>query len=294
MASRALVIRLRNSCSRSPWPAADRPAGRRARRSRRARPPDRGCCGESPPSSRPLGGGSPVRACRSSREPEHVAEDPPAHLDRGFDLAQVVGPHRRVDRAALRVHTKLLHQRQHRAQRVVHVVRDAAGDVGHRVLALGFEHPVLERFDSLEVLDGHRGVRRELVEEVQLVVAEHVRPGRRHLDDADDLVARHERRREDRGFGRDRVWGAGQRRAVDQDARPTVTAVPRLPPAAVAAESVRACRCAARPRNASATGSFVPMLPAAGLGPRNLLRDQLHRGHRRRWSSAAPTNGRSA
>ena len=81
----------------------------------------------------------------------------------------------------------------------------AAGDVGHRMLALGFEHPVLERFDLLQVVDGHRRMWCELMEQVELVVAKHGRPPRGHLDDADHIVSGYERCGQNRGFGWNRI-----------------------------------------------------------------------------------------
>ena len=70
------------------------------------------------------------------------------------------------DRAAAKVRLHLLDQRQHRAERVVHVVRHAARQIGHRVLALGGQHPGAERLGAMQVLDGDRGLRPEVLDQL--------------------------------------------------------------------------------------------------------------------------------
>ena len=84
----------------------------------------------------------------AARERQHAAENPPADLHRLLHLLEIVEVHRRVHPAALQVRLNLLDERQHRSERVVHVVRHGSREVGHRVLPLGRQHPRLERLGA--------------------------------------------------------------------------------------------------------------------------------------------------
>ena len=75
---------------------------------------------------------------------EHPAEDPAANLDRVLDLGEILGDDRRLERPLLDLGAQLLDDREHGPQRVIHVMGDSPGKVGHRMLALGDQHALLE------------------------------------------------------------------------------------------------------------------------------------------------------
>ena len=107
----------------------------------------------------------------------------------------------RIGLAGLQVVAHLLNERQHRPEGVVHVMRDAAGKLRHRVLAFGRQHPRAKRLRSLEILDGACRLIPELLHELSIV-----RAGRRpawrasDLDDTNETIARHQRRAEHGAF----------------------------------------------------------------------------------------------
>ena len=99
---------------------------------------------------------------------EHPAEDAAADLDRPFELGEVDRGDRRVERALVDLFAQLLDERQDGAQGVVHVVRDAAGEVGHRVLAFRDQHSLLERFGPPRVSQGDGRLGEELRDRARL------------------------------------------------------------------------------------------------------------------------------
>ena len=99
----------------------------------------------------------------------------------------------------------MLHQGEHRAQGVVHIVRDAPRQVGHGVLPLRDQHALLERLRPPRVLEGDGGLGEELGDQVDLVAAERLRVDRRDLEDSQQPVSRRQRRAQDRPLRRRRI-----------------------------------------------------------------------------------------
>ena len=73
-------------------------------------------------------------------------------------------------------------------------MRHTARELRHRVLALGGQHPRAKRLGALEILDGNGGLRAELLHELGVVRAQTPRIAGGDLHDANETVARHERR----------------------------------------------------------------------------------------------------
>ena len=123
VASRALVSRLRNTCSRSLWlqATAGISSGTSTCSSMALRLMPYLQDGRSRFDRAPhVSIAAPPR--RVARERQHPAEDPPADLERLLDVLEVLRKHGWRKRSAAKVRLHLLDQRQHRPERVVHVV----------------------------------------------------------------------------------------------------------------------------------------------------------------------------
>ena len=201
VASRALVSRLRNTCSRSLWLQATsgRSSGMLTRQldAAPAHPvlQDRRRRFDGAPHL-------PVAASprRVPRKRQHPAENPAAHLERLLDVLEVLRKHRRCEHAAAEIGLHLLDQRQHRPERVVHVVRHAARQIGHRVLPLGGQHAGAKRLGAMQVLNGDRGLRSEVLDQLRVVWLQLFRVAGGDLQHADQAVARDQRRAQHRRF----------------------------------------------------------------------------------------------
>jgi len=210
-----------------------------------------------------------VHAAASKRE--HAAEDAPAGLDRRFDLFQVVPQHGRIELTGTHLGDHLLHQRQHRAEGVVDVVRDAAGEVGQRVLALRLEHAQLERFGALQVLDRHRRLRQKPTHEFRLVATQSARVARRDANHAHEPLPRGQRRAEHGArarFVRVEVQHVGERLKT--------AAVPLAPRTVGAVEAEHVARFEDRCQPAVERERFADAA-ALALAPGDLLRHQFER-----------------
>ena len=123
VASRALVSRLRNTCSRSLWLQATSGissgtftcSSMALRLMPYFRMADAGLDGAPH-----LPVAAPPR--RIPRKRQHPAKNPPADLERLLDVLEILREHHRGEHAAAEVRLHLLDQRQHRPERVVHVV----------------------------------------------------------------------------------------------------------------------------------------------------------------------------
>ena len=145
VASRALLTRFNKSCSTSAWTPfkGGRSAGistisvtpRRSRLSRRI---------ASTLSAAWLKRHFADILGRATGDIEHAAEDAATDLDRPLKLGEVCRRQRRVEDALVDLRSQLLHERKHSAECIVHVVRYAACQVGHRMLALGNQYSLLQ------------------------------------------------------------------------------------------------------------------------------------------------------
>ena len=122
-------------------------------------------------------------------EGEHSSENAPAHLERSLDLVQVRAQHVWFDQSRPQVLLNLLHERQDRPESVVHIVRNAAGKLRHCVFALRLQHPRLQGFGSLRVLDRDGGLRAEALDQLGVVPAEGARVAGSDLQHAENPVA---------------------------------------------------------------------------------------------------------
>ena len=188
VASRALLIRFRRSCSTSAWTAkrGGRSAGNVDHQANpaplqplakdRHRPVD----GVVQRDLAGIAGPCPGRSWSIA------AEDSPADLDGLLDLS---GGRSTATEGSSRFSSisarKLLDQREHGAEGVVHVVGDAPREVGHRVLAFRGQHAQLERFGAMGVLQCHGRLGQELGDQLDLVRAERARVDRGNLQDAE-------------------------------------------------------------------------------------------------------------
>src|SRR5438093_4683734 len=91
----------------------------------------------------------------AARERQHATEDSTADLERALQLSQVLLPHGGIGRSLLEVLLHLLNQRKHRAERVVHVVRYASREIGHRVFSFSGEHSRLKGLGPIQDVDGN-------------------------------------------------------------------------------------------------------------------------------------------
>ena len=135
---------------------------------------------------------------RIPRKRQHPAENPAADLERLLDVLEVLREHRRGEHAAAKIRLHLLDQRQHRPERVVHVMRHAARQIGHRVLPLGGHDAGAERLGAMQVLDGDRGLRSKVLDQLGVERLELFRVAGRDLQHADQAVPRHQRRAQHR------------------------------------------------------------------------------------------------
>ena len=201
VASRALVSRLRNTCSRSLWLQAT--AGMLVRHVHLQL--------DGAPAHAVLqdGGRRLDRApylCvadaarRVARKCQHAAKDAPADLERLLHVLEVSANTVGVSSAAAQVRLHLLDQRQHRPKRVIHVVRHAARQIGHGVFALGRHHAGAQRLGAMQVLDGDGRLGSKMLDQLGVERLELFRVARRDLQDADEAVARHQRRTQHRRF----------------------------------------------------------------------------------------------
>ena len=111
---------------------------------------------------------------------------------------------------------QLLDERQDGAQGVVHVVRDAAGEVGHRVLAFRDQHALLERFGPPRVLQGHGRLGEELGDQLDLVMTERTGVDGGDLQDAQEAGPGDQGGAQDRPFARAEPARSGVAVEVEQ------------------------------------------------------------------------------
>ena len=98
--------------------------------------------------------------------------------------------------------SQLLDEGEHGPEGVVHVVRDAARQVGHRVLALGDQHSLFQRFGPPRVLEGHGRLGEELGNQLDFVLAERTGFNGRDLQDPQQAGAGDQGGAEDRPLAR--------------------------------------------------------------------------------------------
>ena len=110
-----------------------------------------------------------------------------------LDLGKILRVYSRIHIGGLKVVTHLLHERQHRSQSVVHVVRHTARKLSHRVLALGGQHAGARPFRPLQILYGDRCLRTELLDELRIIRGQTPGRARRDLDHPDETVPRDQR-----------------------------------------------------------------------------------------------------
>ena len=205
----------------------------------------------------------PVAAARAPHCRENVSMPPKIRRQTCSDFwtcsrssANTAG----VEHAAAKVRLHLLDQRQHRAERVVHVVRHAARQIGHRVLALGGHDAGAERLGAVQVLDGDRGLRSEVLDQLGVERLELFRVARRDLQHADQAVARHQRRAQHRRFANVLAVGAVAAVVVEQRRQRAGRPAAPLPPAARRADrSRRPVPTAAAPRRRRVIGIRSPI-----------------------------------
>ena len=201
VASRALVSRLRNTCSRSLWLQATSgiSSGMLTCSSIALRLMPYFRIADAVSMARRT---CPYRLRRAALR-ENVSIPPKIRRHTWSDFctcsrssANTVG----AEHAAAQVRLHLLDQRQHRPERVVHVVRHAPRQIGHRVLALRGHDAGAERLGAMQVLDGDRGLRSKVLDQLGVERLELFRVARRDLQDADQAVPRDQRRTQHRRF----------------------------------------------------------------------------------------------
>ena len=149
---------------------------------------------------------APPRGISGKRQ--HPSEDPAADLERLLHVLEILGEHRRRNPVVADVCLYLLDQRQHRPERVVQIVRDASGQIGHRVLAFRRHDSSAQRLGAMQVLDGDRRLRSKVLDQFGVEGLQLPGMASRDLENSDETVSRRQRRTQHRRFAQAPVFGA--------------------------------------------------------------------------------------
>ena len=136
-------------------------------------------------------------SCRTSRKRQHPAKNPAAHLQRLLELLEVLGEHGRLKPSAPEIFLQLLHERQHGTERIVHVVRHAACQIGHCVLSLSYDNAAAKRLGTMQIVDGDGSLGAEVLDQVRIVWFELSGMAAGDLQQPDQAVTSHQWRAQD-------------------------------------------------------------------------------------------------